>query len=310
MNRPPQHELRVSERPIRSDYALERSYARRRIMTLVVLASIIGGVIYMAWGRGPSVPAEIPTIKAEGNYKQKPADPGGIDIPHQDVRVYDELESKAPPQMPVEHLLPPSETPQEAPHAPPSSAPVAVIVPAVLPPLSAAKPLNNDATLSETRIVKPINTTVTPAPVSAPSAVGSALSVAAPVTTVQSTVAATPEIKATPSVAAKPEALSIEQVIANTKASSTPVSKTISPGSIAVQLASASDEAKAQAMMKDLQQKYATQLGDTTLHLVRADLGSRGVYYRIQSQSLAETDANQICSALKQMNAGCILVRK
>jgi len=79
---------------------------------------------------------------------------------------------------------------------------------------------------------------------------------------------------------------------------------------VAVQLASSNDEAKARTMMQEMQQKYTSQLGSTTLHLVRADLGSRGIFYRIQSQGLSESDANHICSSLKQMNAGCILVRK
>jgi hypothetical protein len=257
----------------------------------------------MAWGRGPSSPAEIPTIKAESGYKQKPVDPGGIDIPHQDVRVYDELESKTTPQIPVEHLLPPAETPQEAPHALSPPAAVVAVMPSPLPQV--VKGPNNDTVLSETRLVKTIDTTVTPSVVPTPAPVPMPPTASVPPALVQP--------GATPQGVPKVEPLSIDQVIANTKVSSTvaATSKGAAPtGSVAIQLASATDEAKAQGMMKDLQQKYASQLGGAVLHLSRADLGSRGVYYRIQSQSLAENDANQICSALKQINAGCILVRK
>ena len=74
--------------------------------------------------------------------------------------------------------------------------------------------------------------------------------------------------------------------------------------------AAAIGQAQAQALKEKLQAKYAGRLGDAALHLERADLGARGVFYRIQSQGLAESDANHICSALKQMNTGCILVRK
>ena len=63
-------------------------------------------------------------------------------------------------------------------------------------------------------------------------------------------------------------------------------------------------------MMKDLQSKYAAALGGIPLHLAQADLGSRGVFYRIQSAGLAEKDAAPVCASLKKMNAGCILVRK
>ena len=81
-------------------------------------------------------------------------------------------------------------------------------------------------------------------------------------------------------------------------------------GNAAIQLASLPNEAQARAMMEKLQQKYAAKLGGAKLRVVRADLGSRGIYYRIQSQSLAEGEANRVCSALKQTNAGCILVTK
>ena len=112
--RPPSPELFVSERPVHSDYARERAYARRRIVTLIVLAFVLGGAGYAFWGRGAPNPADIPTIKAEGAYKQKPTEPGGIDIPHQDVRVYDQLESKKAVAPQIEHLLPPPEVPKEA----------------------------------------------------------------------------------------------------------------------------------------------------------------------------------------------------
>ena len=110
----------------RSDLARENSYARRRMITVAVLVVVIGGGIYALWGRGPTNPADIPTIKAEGPYKQKPAVPGGIDIPHQDVRVYDELEGKNAAPAQVGTFLPPPETPEAAaPVAPPVPAPVA-----------------------------------------------------------------------------------------------------------------------------------------------------------------------------------------
>ena len=63
-------------------------------------------------------------------------------------------------------------------------------------------------------------------------------------------------------------------------------------------------------MMLNLQEKYSSALNGASLHLARADLGTKGIYYRIQSQPLTEEGANRICSSLKQMNAGCILVRQ
>jgi hypothetical protein len=333
--RPP--ELFVSERPIRSEYAQEKSYALRRFATLVVLALIIGGAVYGLWGHGAHSPADIPTIQAEGEVKQKPADPGGIDIPHQDVQVYDQLEGKNTPAQQIEHLLPPPEappviapraaTPPAAPAAP-AAAVAAAPVAAPQPPPVAAEP------------------EAPPAPVAAPAPAVSPqvdnLLQSPKTKTIATTVApihAAPAPDAAPT-AAPAQNLTIEQIIAQTqpketpsKASSAPVSVLPTPmaapaaapaaappvspapsplaaGSVAVQLASANDSAKAQALMGEFQRTYAAQLGAAQLHVVRADLGSRGIFYRIQSQGLSEGAANQICSALKQKHAGCILVRK
>lgn len=316
MTRPPQNELFVSDRPVHSDYEQERAYARRRITTVIVLLAALGGGGYAIWGGGGAPdPANIPTIKAEGAYKQKPSEPGGIDIPHQDVRVYDQLESKngAAPQ--VEHLLPPPEIPKEIPHAAaPAPTSEAATAPAPAPaPVAAVDAASPKAgILPSEPAAKPVSTTI--APVAAPPAA-------------QGPTAPQAQASAAESGAKPP--LSIEQIIKNTEtktpasaasvaspaAVAAPTPKTApkalsATGKAAIQLASLQDEAQARAMMEKLQRKYAAQLGSAKLRLVRADLGSRGIYYRIQSQNLLEGGANRICSSLKQLNARCILVGK
>jgi len=287
--RPP--ELFVTERPVRSlDDALELKYARRRMMTVIVLATLLGGGAAALWGRKPTSSADIPTIKAEGPYRQKPADPGGIDIPNQDVRVYDQLDSKNNETLPVEHLLPPSEEPKPASLAIEPAPAVAAV------PLSTPAPAND--VLNRDIAVKKIVTTVTSAPViSAPPA---------PVAT-----APQPPQEAV-TVEPPKEPVTIDQLINQTspEPSSAAAPAPLASGAIAVQLASVPDETQAKAMAADLQKKYASQLHGAALHVVRADLGSKGIYYRIQSAGLAESAANSICSSLKQLHAGCILVRK
>ena len=304
-------DLFVAERPVRSDFARaarvkERVYARRRRMTLAVIAAIVLGVIYAIVAHRPRDPADIPTLHAEGPYRQKPADPGGIDIPHQDVQVYDRLESDKQAVAAVEHLLPPPETPKDKPKEaaheaakdlpPPDSIappPVAAPPPVVVMEKHAAPAAE---AIDPIATPKPITTTVSPAVV--------------PAKPVAVLPAPTP---APASEATAPK--TIEQVIANTvKASPPPSAPSPAPspssGASVVQLASSPDQAKAQAMRDELQRKFAADLGGATLRLEKADLGSRGVFYRIQSQPLSEAEANRICSGLKQKKAGCILVRK
>jgi SPOR domain len=76
-----------------------------------------------------------------------------------------------------------------------------------------------------------------------------------------------------------------------------------------VQLASVSDAAAAKTMASRLQSQYSAFLGGATLRVVKADLGSKGTFYRIQSQPVSSDMASQICAALKNHNAGCLIVR-
>lgn len=351
MTRPPQHELFVSERPVHSEDAMERVYARRRRMTVAVLALIVAGALYAFSGGGPTNPSDIPTIKADGTVRQKPADPGGIDIPHQDVRVYDQLEGKRDNAQAVEHLLPPPEVPKEAPPSPradgvaptvdasapvPTAAPVAPVTETPAPvaaPTAAAKPgaksAAKDEILDRSAAAKSVSTTVAvpPAPAAVPAplpeAAAPAPSSPAPASLAVPAASAAASVKTPKAPAAPP--VTIDQLLnrdavpakADDKVAKTdkteiaaPKTAPVAAGKAVIQLASMPNEAQAQATMKSLQQKHAQALGGVSLHVVRADLGGRGVYYRIQSQGIAESDAARICSSLKQANAGCILVRK
>lgn len=222
----------------------------------------------LVWAFIPSVPnpQNIPTIKAEGPYKEKPAHPGGLDIPNQDVQIYSELEGKTTPQAEVEHMLPPPEEPHAPPPAaPPVSAPAAVSPPPPQP--KQAEPLAAPAA----SLPNPTPATLPVKPVPAP-----------------------PPVKASAAPPKPPQPVF-----------SVPPSK----GMVSLQLASVPDPEKASTLMKSLQRKQASTLGGVALRLVRADLGARGTFYRIQTVPLPEDTANHICSGLKTANVGCILVR-
>ena len=62
-------------------------------------------------------------------------------------------------------------------------------------------------------------------------------------------------------------------------------------------------------MANKLQSHYGGVLGSAELRAVRADLGHKGIYYRIQTQALSEQQASKICAALQRENVGCILVK-
>jgi len=123
MKRTSQHEL-FAQRPVRSDFARRGGSSGRGInlrkvgLICSVLAFAVGAGVFInsLMDRTASESGEIPTVQAELPIKQRPEQPGGIDIPHQDVTVFQQLDNanaQASKKSNVEHLLPEPETPKD-----------------------------------------------------------------------------------------------------------------------------------------------------------------------------------------------------
>ena len=88
---------------------------------------------------------------------------------------------------------------------------------------------------------------------------------------------------------------------------------TVAPGAPAnahgtrLQLGSVRSEATARQEWERIKRTNADLLANVSAIPVRADLGEKGVFYRIQTGPL--TDADQLCSELKRRNVGCIIAR-
>jgi len=311
-----------AERPITSDFARARGgrtgipYAVRRLITLFIVCCVLGTGIYYAlsiWNN--RTPSEIPTIKSEGNYKQRPEQPGGIDIPHQDVQVYQSLDKSAPKDQ-VEHLLPMPETPQ-------ATKPVPMPKDKAVDAVTQTENLMSSENSTPTKVVTTVSQDKASAPIPA----------AAPVAAVSKDVSAVPKpreasppiepvtqptktVKTTvaPVTAAKPSAPTIEDVINDVTHPAPATSKTTTSatassfGQSVIQLAALPDQSAANSLMQKLQAQHENVLGAAKLRLVKADLGAKGIYYRIQSQPISDSSAKNICAQLKDKKAGCILV--
>lgn len=80
-------------------------------------------------------------------------------------------------------------------------------------------------------------------------------------------------------------------------------------GGYLVQVSSQRSESDAQASYRGLQAKYS-QLKSRQAIIRRADLGSKGVYYRAMVGPFESSDeAGQFCSGLKQAGGQCIILR-
>lgn len=77
-----------------------------------------------------------------------------------------------------------------------------------------------------------------------------------------------------------------------------------------VQVTSQRSEADAQAAYRSLQGKYPNVLGGKPLMIKRADLGSKGVYYRAMVGPFASSgEASALCANLKAAGGQCIVQR-
>jgi hypothetical protein len=76
--------------------------------------------------------------------------------------------------------------------------------------------------------------------------------------------------------------------------------------SFSIQLASSHSKSDALATLSRLKRQFPDVLGGGSVH--RADIGSSGVYYRVQAGPLSRDAADKACSRLKASGENCIVV--
>jgi hypothetical protein len=76
-----------------------------------------------------------------------------------------------------------------------------------------------------------------------------------------------------------------------------------------VQVAAQRSEAEAQASFRAVKAKFPEVLGARQAIIRRADLGSKGIYYRAQIGPFSPEQANEICSDLKAAGGQCLVQR-
>jgi len=267
----------------------------------IALGFIVVGVAAAKFLMGPgygaaSGPGGIPIIEPDPTpTKTKPDNPGGMEVPNQDKLVYERLRNaKFEPS--VERLLPPEEEPLPRPVVVPRSPDPAIV--ARQPVVSPIQPPEPQPT---------VPAPVVAAPQPAPAPVKPAPSVQTP-----PPVAATPpapkplEAAATPALQPKPAALPVVPP-APAASAAKPVGSGL--GGWRVQVASVRSEEEAKSESRRLAAKAAAELGGAALQVERADLGDKGIYYRVRSGGMDETTARETCRKLQASGVGCVLVR-
>ncbi|PCJ44777.1 MAG: hypothetical protein COA81_00475 [Alphaproteobacteria bacterium] len=78
-----------------------------------------------------------------------------------------------------------------------------------------------------------------------------------------------------------------------------------------IQLGSFRAEKVAQKTLDDLQQKFADIIGDHKGTVEFADLGEKGIYYRLQLSPFKDrASANELCAQLTQAGQGCYVLKR
>lgn len=328
-----------SERPVRSVMEEEGgwpSYRARRIITITVLLGVIGGGLAVAYTR-PTTPmavVEVPVIKADiVPYKQRPQQPGGMDIPHQDMEVYRELEGKTQLEAKPgeEKMLPTSESPLPE-HINGQvqtdfSAPTIMTTPKTelltgVPVQQNEPDLRTSIPNSEPALPQVAQAAASPVAMSSDMQVPAASVIKTPDIKQKSVVEPagqsleTHNEKAIDSLANKNNSVSqkspeVKQGEKTAESFAATLAKVTTPAKTksVVQFASLPNQEQAKLLLNKLAKQYASLLDGAELRIVRADLGGKGIYYRIQSAPVTPDQANHICAALKQQHAGCFIVR-
>ena len=239
----------------------------------VTAAAIIVPPMFLA----PS--SEVVLVKAApGPFKEKPADPGGAEIPHTDSTVMTMLGGLVEQDENVEILRPPAAVP-EMPPLPPAGDTKPAMADEPSPPAGVA--------VDEVQSADPDNVTEVTSVEDEPAPAGVA-EIAAPETDNQTraTDMSVPMSKPSP-----PKRVTVE--------GDEPL--------YLVQLAAFRNAATAREQAGLLSGKHQTRLADVELGTMKVDAGENGIFWRVVTEPLARLDADALCASLKRAGQECIL---
>jgi cell division septation protein DedD len=253
--------------------ARRRGGWRLAVVALVTLGAFTGGVWY-AYDQGVErgITLSPPVIRADPSpTKIRPEDPGGLEVPYQDMLVYETLTSETPAES-AERLLPPPEEPLPRPEPPapaPAAAPrqsdgegraldVAAVAPGGIAPATAPRP----------------GSEATPEP-------------------------AAPEPAAPEPAAPEPAAPDEESGTARVPAAD-----------FRIQLAAYREAAAATQGWHKLSRANPSLLRGLKPSVIRVDLGAdKGIFYRLQAGPIPDREtADTLCVELKRQKVGCLVV--
>ena len=286
-----------------------------------------GVIVWYAysWGVGDGATNGLPVVQApEGPDKELPSEPGGLEVPHQDKMVLNRGDESAGEET-VERLLPPPEEPRLP------ETPQLGNLPG-LPPIDTASGDGEAATVLDSRQLEPFTAETTEAPrevtaapepqapqapqtPAAPESVYPTAGTCAPTAAAPVEEAAEAEAPVAPET--KPEEITAAEPAPVAEPSPAPApapeptqQAAAATGGYFVQLLSVKDRENAEAAWSKLQGKYPSILGSSSYKVEEADLGDRGVFYRLLAGPVpSDAEASALCGKLEASGQGCLVRR-
>jgi cell division protein FtsN len=290
-------------------------------------AIALGGALAFVYKQsGGGIGSEPPVVTADNRpVKEVPDQPGGKEFPHKNKLIYDRLTNDDTPE--TDHLVPRQED-VAVPALPPAQTetaglPTPVATTDTVPP-AATQAIDNTAGTSplavasaddtadggprrvKTLKVRPDGSVEAP-PAAADAAQASAADGATAALPAAAPAAAMPVPAAEPPAPAPQHVAAVEPAPAKpkapkpvaTQASATPAATTGSTKYV-VQVGSKKNQTEALASFADMQQKYPSLIGSYRPMVQKADLGAKGVWYRLRIGPIADkAAAAKLCSQLK-----------
>ena len=336
-------ESQLAPAEIVADQSRKFGMGRRSIVMVssaLLGAVALGGALAFAYKQsGGSVDGAPPLVQADSSpVKQAPADPGGKEFPNKNKLIYERLQNGDQPE--AERIVPRQE--ELAMPAMPGGEQTAGLpagaAPMAAPGVAAVEDPSGGPRRVKTLVVRPDGSVegppaseaappmaepaMPPAPQQMAAATASDQMAAAPAAPVPVTLpapvpaaapapAADPQpVAAIPAPAPAPAAAPAPPPAQAAPAPAPAQAAPAAPSKYVVQVSSKQNQTEALATFADMQQKYPALLAPYRPLVQKADLGSKGVWYRLQIGPMtSKSTASKLCEDLKSQGLPeCLVV--
>ncbi len=268
---------------------------------VIALVAVLGSVIWYSYPR-ETAQREVmntPIVRADASdYRVAPTEPGGMAVPYRESTVFNTLRSEEGTETAkVENLLPQPERPVSRDE------------------LFAGLKVEEAAKAAESApgVTEAVATTAVPVIAPATETATAKVEPAVADTTAVAVVAKEAVVEKVETVA------SVEKKVADTVSKTEPAAGVqkiddkpakASAGGFYVQLGSVRARDGASGEWKKLQKSFSA-LSPLTMRVQEANLGDKGLFYRIQGGPVTEAEAKAICKSVSaQKPGGCLVVRQ